>query len=62
MCLLPGEEFNNALILAETSLAGIPLRVTSDKHLLDLAAEALALALNDADLPPVHPVHPKRRY
>ena len=57
--LLPEEEFNDALILAETSVAGIPLLVTSDRHLLDVDADALALALNDADLSPVHPVHPK---
>jgi len=57
--LMPREEFNDALILAETSLAGIPLLVTSDKHLLDMEVESLALALNEADLSPVHPAHPK---
>ncbi len=57
--LLPEDEFNDAAILGETSLAGIPLLVTSDKHLLDIDAAALALAFNDADLPAVHPVHPK---
>jgi predicted nucleic acid-binding protein len=58
--LLPTEEFNDGLILAETSLAGIPLLVTSDKHLLDIDEDALLLAFNEADLPPVRPVHPKR--
>lgn len=37
----------------------VPLLVTSDRHLLDVDADALALALHDADLAPVHPVHPK---
>jgi hypothetical protein len=58
--LLPEDEFNDGLILAETSLAGIPLLVTSDKHLLDIDEDALRLAFNEADLLPVHPVHPKR--
>ena len=57
--LLPDDEMNDGLILAETSLAGIPLLVTSDKHLLDLDEDALRLAFNEADLAPVHPVHPK---
>jgi hypothetical protein len=39
--------------------AGIPLLVTSDKHLLDIDEDALLLACNEADLPPVRPVHPK---
>jgi hypothetical protein len=50
---------NDGLILAETSLAGIPLLVTSDKHLLNIDEDALLLAFNEADLAPVHPVHPK---
>lgn len=58
--LLPDDETNDGLILAETSLAGIPLLVTSDKHLLDIDEAALLLAFNEADLAPVHPVHPKR--
>jgi len=57
--LIPASEFNDGLILAETSLAGIPLLVTSDKHLLDIDEEALRLAFNEADLLPVHPAHPK---
>jgi len=55
----PDDEVNDGLILAETSLAGIPLLVTSDKHLLDVDEDALRLAFNEADLAPVHPVHPK---
>jgi hypothetical protein len=58
--LIPEDEFNDGLILAETSLAEIPLLVTSDKHLLNIDEDALLLAFNDADLQPVHPVHPKR--
>ena len=58
--LIPETELNDGKILAQTSLAGIPLLVTSDKHLLDISEDALLLALNEADLPPVHPVHPKR--
>jgi hypothetical protein len=58
--LIPEREFNDGLILAETSLADIPLLVTSDKHLLDIDEDALLLAFNEAELLPVHPVHPKR--
>ena len=56
--LLPEDEFNDGLILAETSLAGIPMLVTSDKHLLDIDEDALRLAFNEADLLPVSPLHP----
>jgi hypothetical protein len=41
-------------------MAGIPLLVTSDRHWLNLDEDALLLAFNEADLSPVHPVHPKR--
>ena len=58
--LLPEEEFNDGLILAESSMAEIPLLVTSDKHLLDIDEDALLLAFNEADLSAVRPVHPKR--
>ena len=57
--LLPEEECNDALILAETALENIPLLVTSDKHLLDMDEDALALAFSSADLPAARPVHPK---
>ena len=53
-------ELNDGKILAQASLAGIPLLVTSDKHLLDIGEDALLLAFNEADLPPVHPAHPRR--
>ena len=58
--LIPDEEWDDGLILAETSLGDIPLLVTSDAHLLDIDEDALLLAFNEADLLPVHPVHPKR--
>ena len=58
--LIPEDEFNDGLILAETSLAEIPLLVTSDKHLLNIDEDALLLAFNEASLSPVRPVHPKR--
>lgn len=58
--LIPDAERNDGKILAQTSLVQIPLLVTSDKHLLNIDEEALRLAFNEADLSPVHPVHPKR--
>jgi predicted nucleic acid-binding protein len=57
--LLPEEECNDALILAETAVENIPILVTSDKHFLDMDEDALTLAFSDADLPSAHPVHPK---
>ena len=59
-CWLPPEEFHDAMILAETSVAEIPLLVTSDRHLLDIDEDALVLLFNEADLTPVRPVHPRR--
>ena len=58
--LIPETEQNDGKILAQTSQAGIPLLVTSDKHLLNIDEDALLLAFNEADLAPVHPVHPMR--
>lgn len=58
--LIPEAERNDGKILAQTSLMQIPILVTSDAHLLNIDEEALLLALNEADLPPTHPVHPKR--
>ncbi|MDD5141009.1 MAG: PIN domain-containing protein [Verrucomicrobiales bacterium] len=58
--LIPETEQNDGKILAQTSLAKIPLLVTSDKHLLDVDEDALLLAFNDADLMSVHPSHPRR--
>src|SRR2546427_4952646 len=45
--LIPVDEFNDGLILAETSLAEIPLLVTSDKHLLEIDEDRLLLAFRD---------------
>ena len=58
--LIPEEEWNDGRILGETSVADIPFLVTSDKHLLNIDEDTLLLAFNEADLPPVHPVYPKR--
>lgn len=58
--LIPDEEWDDGLILAESSLGNIPMLVTSDKHLLEIDEDALTLAFNAADLSPVHPVHPRR--
>lgn len=58
--LISEDELYDGLILAETSLAGIPFWVTSDKHLLDIDEDALRLAFSEADLRPVRTVHPKR--
>jgi hypothetical protein len=58
--LIPETERYDGKILAQTSLVQIPMLVTSDTHLLNIDEETLLLALNEADLSPVHPVHPKR--
>ena len=58
--LIPETEQNDGKILAQASLAKIPLLVTSDKHLLGVDEAALLLAFNEADLSPVHPAHPRR--
>ncbi|SRR5260221_8707273 len=57
--LLPPEEMNDGLILAETSLAEIPILVTSDQHLLSIDETALRIAFADADLFQVVPCHPQ---
>jgi hypothetical protein len=57
--VIPENEQNDGKILGQTSLAKIPLLVSSDKHLLDADEDSLLLAFNEADLLPVHPAHPK---
>ena len=57
--LLPDGEFNDGLILAETSLAYIPVLVTSDADLLDIEDARLRVCFEDADLTPVQVFHPK---
>jgi len=47
-------------VLGETSLAQIAALVTSDHHLLDMDQTALRLIFEEADLPLVTPVHPRR--
>jgi len=58
--LLPFDEVNDGIILAETSLGGISILVTRDRHLLDLDETSLSMAFNAADLAPVNPAHPKQ--
>jgi predicted nucleic acid-binding protein len=57
--MIANDEWNDALILAESSVAEIPLLVTSDKHLLDVDEDTLLLLFNEADLSPVRIAHPK---
>jgi hypothetical protein len=57
--LLPHDEFNDGIILAETALAHIPVLVTMDKHLLNIPAEQLQVELRAADLDVVQVVHPR---
>ena len=57
--LLPEEESNDGEILAEASLANIPVLVTSDHHLLDMDEAGLLTVFNDSDLPLVRPMHPR---
>jgi hypothetical protein len=58
--LIPDTERNDGKIPAQSSLAAIPLLVTSDKHLLDIDEDQLLLTFNEADLFPVRPSHPRR--
>ena len=58
--LLPAEEINDALILAETTVAEIPLLVTSDRHLLEVNDDELAVLCQRADVSPVQVAHPRR--
>ncbi len=50
--LLPAEEVQDALILAETALLGCGMLLTSDAHLRDIDHEHLTLVLNPYDLAP----------
>jgi predicted nucleic acid-binding protein len=58
--LLPDTEVNDARILAETSVAGIPLVVSSDHHLLDVDPDILRDACAEADLSPTFSASPRR--
>jgi len=48
--LIPETERNDGKILAQASLAQIPLLVTSDAHLLNIDENTLLLAFGEADL------------
>jgi predicted nucleic acid-binding protein len=50
MGLLPKEEINDGLILAEVALANVPGLVTSDRHLLNIKTADLHAALRERDL------------
>ena len=58
--LLPPEEMNDGLILAEVALAGIPALVTSDKHLLNISETDLRAVLDERDLERLEICHPRR--
>ena|SRR5258708_26460869 len=58
--LLPETEINDARILAESSVAEIPLVITSDHHLLDIDPDVLRDACAEADLLPSFPASPRR--
>lgn len=58
--LLPESEKHDGFILAETSLLNIPVLVTSDRHLLDMDADLLKIAFDEASLAQVAPCHPTR--
>ncbi|MEI6394368.1 MAG: hypothetical protein WCT12_25085 [Verrucomicrobiota bacterium] len=56
---LPPTEINDGIILTEAALAEIPVLVTRDKHLLDIDEVDLLVCLQEADLSPVKPLHPR---
>ena len=58
--LLPAKEINDLHILAETAIKEIPALVTSDGPLLNVDRVALQLVFQNAGLPGVTPVHPRR--
>ena len=58
--LLPAREINDARIVGETCVAGIPLVVSSDNHLLGMDQDALRAACAEADLLPSFPARPRR--
>jgi hypothetical protein len=58
--LIPDDEWNDGLVLAEASIVGVPLLVTSDNHLLNIEEDLLQVAFVRAGLLSVHPVNPRR--
>ena len=57
--LLPAAEWNDGVILGEAAVEGIPLLVTSDRHLLHIEHDALAKVFAEADLEPAYPLRPQ---
>lgn len=56
--MIPEGEFNDGVILAESSLCGAALLVTSDQHLLSIDPTRLRLLFDQKDLSPVVVVSP----
>ena len=57
--ILPDGEFNDGLIVVETSLACISTLITSDIHLLGINPPKLAQKMAEFDLPSVSIYHPR---
>lgn len=60
--LLPDDECNDGMILAETALVEIKGLVTSDQHLLGIDETSLGVAFDDCGLSRVAVVHPARLF
>jgi hypothetical protein len=58
--LLPEEEFDDGLILAEASLMEVSGLLTSDTHLTGIDETTLKLVFEERDLPSVSVFHPRR--
>ena len=58
--LLPEDEFNDGVILAEASLMGVQSIITSDKHLTEIDEDELSLVFQERDLSPVSVIRPRR--
>ena len=56
--LLPVDEKNDALILGEASVKGIPFVISSDHHLLSIELADLVALFLSRDLPLVSVRHP----
>jgi hypothetical protein len=58
--LLPEDEFNDGVILAEASLMGVTSLISSDEHLTKIDEDELALVFQERDLSPVSVIRPRR--
>ncbi len=58
--LLPETELNDGLIVAETGLAGIPILISSDKHLLNIEADELTRVCRERHIAEVSVIHPRK--